>query len=242
MINRNYLFYLWVLRKLPLELRSSQNFYFLFNAAAAIIFLLPISLLMLTLSNPLAAWSCLAASCVLAVNLFFWRYGLNMLWSHTLYQMTLISLILFNAAMTDGLMSLYMMFMGLVPLLAVFCMNRQWAIFWVVVSFFSMLAMFVAQINGQLPMRDTATWQDLVISFLCIMVLEITQVILVFVYDSANAQSLHAMNRANRRLAATSQALKVADSHKDKFLAMVSHWPKSPWGLFLARNMRLPIC
>jgi len=43
MINRNYLFYLWVLRKLPLELRSSQNFYFLINALAAIIFLLPIS-------------------------------------------------------------------------------------------------------------------------------------------------------------------------------------------------------
>jgi len=228
MINRNYLFYLWVLRKLPLELRSSRDFYFLINAAAAIIFLLPISFLMMTLSNPVAAWSCLAAACVLAVNLGLWRFGLKMLWSHALYQMTLISLILFNAGMTDGLTSVYMMFMGLVPLLAVFCMNRQWAIFWVVVSFFSMLAMFVAQINGLLPMRESAAWQDLAISFLCIMVLEFTQVILVFVYDSANAQNLHAMNRANRRLAATSQALKVADSHKDKFLAMVSHDMRTP--------------
>ena len=183
---------------------------------------------MLTLSKPVTAWSCLGAACVLLVNLCFWRYGLSMLWSHAMYQMTLISLILFNAAMNDGLMSIYMMFMGLVPLLAVFCMNRQWAIFWVVVSFFSMLAMFVAQINGILPMRETASWQDLVASFICIMVLEITQVILVFVYDSANAQSLHAMNRANRRLAATSQALTVADSHKDKFLAMVSHDMRTP--------------
>jgi signal transduction histidine kinase/ActR/RegA family two-component response regulator len=228
MINRNYLFYLWVLRKLPLELRSSQDFYFLINSAAAIIFLLPISALMMTLSNPVAAWSCLSAACVLAVNLGFWRFGLKMLWSHALYQMTLISLILFNAAMTDGLMSAYMMFMGLVPLLAVFCMNRQWAIFWVVVSFFSMLVMFWAQLSGVLPMRESAAWQDLAVSFLCIMVLEITQVILVFVYDSANARSLHAMNRANRRLASISQALQKADSHKDKFLAMVSHDMRTP--------------
>ena len=227
-LNKNYLFYLWVLRKLPLTLRSSQNFYFLINSAAAVIFLIPIAIFMALVGNPVAGWSCLLAAFVLLVNLWLWHRGLGMLWAHALFQVSLIALILFNAAMTDGLKSVYVIFMGLVPLLAVFCMNRQWAIFWVVASFFSLLAMFFVQINGLLPNMHFFAWQELAISLMCIMVMEITQVILVFVYDSANAQSNHQMNRANKRLAGTSQALKLADSHKDKFLAMVSHDMRTP--------------
>jgi len=68
MINRNYLFYLWVLRKLPLEFRSSPNFYFLLNSVFAVAFLLPIAGLMFFLSNPIASWSCLWAALVLSLN------------------------------------------------------------------------------------------------------------------------------------------------------------------------------
>jgi CheY-like chemotaxis protein len=168
------------------------------------------------------------ASALLLANLSAWRFGLPMLWSHAIYQVTLMVLILSNAALTGGLTSAFLVFMGLVPLLAVFCMNRQWAIFWVVLSFFSLLLMFFAQINGYLPMAELSSWQQLLQSFMCIMVLEITQVILVFVYDSAHSQSMHALNRTNKRLASASAALQLADSHKDKFLAMVSHDMRTP--------------
>ena len=116
----------------------------------------------------------------------------------------------------------------LVPLLAVFCMNRAWAIFWVVVSFVGLSGLFMAQLNGLLPMPQGESWQHLSENFLGVVVLQITQVILVFVYDSANARSLHTLNRINQRLARTSDALKMADSHKDKFLAMVSHDMRTP--------------
>jgi signal transduction histidine kinase/ActR/RegA family two-component response regulator len=228
MIDRNYLFYLWVLRKLPNKLRSSPNFYFLLNSVFAVAFLLPIAGLMVFLSNPVAAWTCLWAALVLSLNLFCWRMGLKMVWAHAVYQLTLIALILFNAACGDGLTSIYVMFMGLVPMLAVFCMSRWWAFFWVGFSFFCLMAMFFAQDYGYLPMRADQDWRYLAQSLMCIMVLEITQVILVFVYDSANAQNLLALNRINVRLAKTSEALKIADSHKDKFLAMVSHDMRTP--------------
>ena len=228
MIDRNYLFYLWVLRKLPRELRSSPDFYFLMNSVFSVVFLLPISGLMFYLSNPVAGWSCLWAAVIIGLNLSCWWLGLRMLWVHAIFELTLIALILFNAACTEGLSSIYVMFMGLVPLLAVFCMSRQWAIFWVVFSFVCLLAMFFGQVNGLLPMREGQDWRNLAESLICIMVMEITQVILVFVYDSANAQHLHSLNRINTRLAKTSDALKIADSHKDKFLAMVSHDMRTP--------------
>ena len=228
MIDRNYLFYLWVLRKLPIKLRSSPNFYFLLNSVFAVAFLLPIAGLMVIFSNPIATWSCTWAALVLSLNLFCWRMGLKMLWAHAVYQLTLIALILFNAACGDGLTSIYVMFMGLVPMLAVFCMSRWWAFFWVGFSFFCLMAMFFAQVYGYLPMRADQDWRYLAQSLMCIMVLEITQVILVFIYDSANARNLHALNRVNMRMAKTSEALKQADSHKDKFLAMVSHDMRTP--------------
>ena len=228
MIDRNYLFYLWVLRKLPRELRSSPDFYFLMNSVFAVAFLLPIAGLMSYLSNPIACWSCVWAAAVISLNLGCWRLGMKMLWAHAVFELVLIALILFNAASSDGLTSIYVMFMGLVPLLAVFCMSRQWAIFWVAFSLLCLLTMFFAQVYGFLPMRADQDWRYLAESLVCIMVMEITQVILVFVYDSANAQHLHSLNRINTRLAKTSDALKVADSHKDKFLAMVSHDMRTP--------------
>ena len=228
MITKNYFFYLWVLRKLPPHLRGPSHFYFLLNSLAAAVFLIPISALMVWLSNPVASQSCLMAAMVIIFNLFLWRAGVSMLWTHVIYQMVLLGLIFYNAAMQDGMGSIYLIFLGLVPLLAVFCMSRAWAIFWVVASFMGLLGLFLAQLYGLLPMPPGESWQHLSENFLGVVVLQVTQVILVFVYDSANARSLHTLNRINNRLARTSEALKVADSHKDKFLAMVSHDMRTP--------------
>ena len=65
MITKNYFFYLWVLRKLPPHLRGPSHFYFLLNSLAAAVFLIPISALMVWLSNPVASQSCLMAAMVI---------------------------------------------------------------------------------------------------------------------------------------------------------------------------------
>ena len=228
MTNRNYLFYIWVLRKLPLHLRSTQNFFFLINSLAAISFLLPIGIALSFLQSPAAGWSCILASFLLSLNLLLWRGGVSMLWVHALFEIVLLIIIVFNAAQTSGVTSFYMVFLGLVPMLPVFCMSREWALAWVLVSIACMLAMLTAQLQGYLPMHAWQSWEDLVISSICIFVLVVTQIILIYVYDSANSQSLHILNRTNHRLEKASNALLVADSHKDKFLAMVSHDMRTP--------------
>ena len=228
MKNPNYLFYLWVLRKLPPSLRSSQNFYFLLNSLGAVAFLIPMAPLMLWLQNPYAGWSCLTSGVLLSVNIAMWRKGASLVWVHAVYQATLMFLIYYNAAMTYGVSSTMLVFMGVVPMLPVFTVGRNWAVFWVLLSFVLLGLMLAAQLQGYLPMRPDQDWHNLMQSAVCIVILECTQIILVFVYDSANSQNLVALRRNNLRLEKLSSALLVADSHKDKFLAMVSHDMRTP--------------
>ena len=228
MNNPNYRFYLWVLRKLPPSLRSSQNFYFLLNSLGAVVFLIPIGPLMFWLQNPYAGWSCSLSAVLLSANILMWRKGLSLVWVHAIYQTTLMFLIYYNAAMTYGVSSSMLVFMGVVPMLPVFTVGRNWAIFWVLLSFVLLALLMYAQLQGYLPMRAGQDWYNLMQSAVCIGVLEITQIILVFVYDSANSQNLAVLRRKNLRLEKLSSALLISDSHKDKFLAMVSHDMRTP--------------
>ncbi len=228
MNNPNYRFYLWVLRKLPSRLRSPQNFYFLLNSLSAVVFLVPIGPLMLWLQNPQAGWSCALTAVILSANLVMWRKGLSLVWVHAIYQTTLMFLIFYNAAFTFGVGSSMLVFMGVVPILPVFSVGRTWAVFWVLISFVLLAILFTLQVQGYLPMHPGEDWRNLMQSAICIVILECTQILLVYVYDSANSQNLATLRRNNLRLEKLSSALLIADSHKDKFLAMVSHDMRTP--------------
>lgn len=228
MTNRNYLFYIWVLRKLPTNLRSSRDFFFVINSVSASLFLFPVGFLLAFLDNSQAGWSCIVSAGFLLANLLLWRIGVSLLYTHAVFEVVLLALIMFNAAITSGVTSTYVIFLGLVPMLPVFSMSRNWALGWVVVSVACLLSLYIAQMTGYLPVRPGETWQDLSISTLCVFVLVVTQLILIYIYDSYNSQSLHLMNKTNKRLEKTSSALLLADSHKDKFLAMVSHDMRTP--------------
>jgi len=228
MTNRNYLFYIWVLRKLPSHLRSSRNFFFVINSIAACLFLIPMGILMTYLGNINVGSICVVAGALLLANLLMWRNGVSLLYTHAVFEVVLLASIIFSAAMNSGVTSTYIIFLGLVPMLPVFSMSRNWALGWVVVSVACLLGLYVCQLTGYLPVRPGDTWQDLSISTVCIFVLVVTQIILIYIYDSYNSQSLHLMSKTNKRLEKTSSALLLADSHKDKFLAMVSHDMRTP--------------
>jgi signal transduction histidine kinase/CheY-like chemotaxis protein len=183
---------------------------------------------MLGLQNPEAGWSCLLSAVLLSVNIFMWRKGLSMVWVSGIYQITLICLIYYNAALTYGIFSSMLVFMGVVPILPVFTVGRSWAIFWVLLSFILLALMFYAQLHGYVPLHPGDDWKKMLQGAVCIVVLECTQIILVFVYDSANSQNLALLKRKNQRLEKLSSELLIADSHKDKFLAMVSHDMRTP--------------
>ncbi len=217
-----------IIKKMPRHLRSIEDYYFLSFTVPSIICLILIS--------PLLAYAGLlrpagsAALCALIITglLGLWRAGIPIPWLQSLYQATLMWIILYNAYFTGGVASPVMVWMGIVPILPLFTVSRRWSYVWLIISFVFVVTVYFAQIQGLIPLKGGITQQELTLSALMIGLLCITQVMLVTTYDSANAQHIRNIERNNSTLKNLSQDLQQAHEHKDKFLATVSHEMRTP--------------
>jgi signal transduction histidine kinase/ActR/RegA family two-component response regulator len=103
--------------------------------------------------------------------------------------------------------------------------------------------LYFIQSNGMLPsamgqfalqnVEDVTThadtsWQSMSFAAGMFSLMLFAQMILVQTYDTANEQHLRRLRQSNKRLEALSNNLKVANAHKDQFLAMVSHEMRTP--------------
>jgi signal transduction histidine kinase/ActR/RegA family two-component response regulator len=121
-----------------------------------------------------------------------------------------------------------MVWMGIVPILPLFTVSRRWSYVWLTISFSLVIAIYFAQRIGWVPILPHTDPDALAFSATMIGLLTITQVVLVMTYDSANAQTLRHMTRKNEALKTLSQDLQLANVHKDRFLATVSHEMRTP--------------
>ncbi|MFY7941135.1 MAG: hybrid sensor histidine kinase/response regulator [Burkholderiaceae bacterium] len=217
-----------IIKKLPRHLRSVEDYYFLSFTVPAIVCLVLTSPLLAYAGLWRPAWS--AALCALTISglLALWRAGVSIPWLQSFFQATLLSIILYNAYYTGGVASPVMVWIGIVPILPLFTVSRRWSYVWLVISFVFVVTVYVAQIQGLIPLNIGITQQELTLSALMIGLLCITQVMLVTTYDSANAQHIRSIERNNSTLKNLSQDLQQAHEHKDKFLATVSHEMRTP--------------
>ncbi len=214
--------------KLPLHLRSVENFYFLSFSSSSIFWLLALSLVFISSGQDRAAWSALLMVLVILMNLALWRLGLAIPWAQFIYQATLMWGILFNSFYSGGITSPVMVWMGIVPILPLFTVSRRWSYTWLVISFVSVVCMYLAHLENWIPLEQSKTSTELTLHATMIGLLCITQVMLVMTYDSANAQNLLNFKRKNEELKTLSQDLQLANIHKDRFLATVSHEMRTP--------------
>jgi signal transduction histidine kinase/CheY-like chemotaxis protein len=215
-------------RKVPPHLRSIEDYYFFSFAASAIFFLsLLTPFLALSGLERLAASAGLCAV-LISICLVLWRMGVAIPWVQMIYQTTLMGAILYNAYYSGGVASPVMVWMGIVPILPLFTVSRRWSYVWLTISFSLVIAIYFAQRIGWVPILPHTDPDALAFSATMIGLLTITQVVLVMTYDSANAQTLRYMTRKNEALKTLSQDLQLANVHKDRFLATVSHEMRTP--------------
>jgi signal transduction histidine kinase/CheY-like chemotaxis protein len=214
--------------KLPSNLRGVEDYYFLSFSVSAVLCLVMLSPLLVYADQWRAAWSSALCGVFITACLALWRFGVPIPWVQIIYQCTLMWGILFNAYHSGGVASPVMVWMGIVPILPLFTVSRRWSYAWLIISFSSVVVIYWAQMHGMVPMSQDKTQRELALSAIMIGLLCITQVILVMTYDSANAQNIRHIKRKNETLKTLSHDLQLANVHKDRFLATVSHEMRTP--------------
>jgi len=214
--------------KLPPNLRSVEDYYFLSFSVSAVFCLAFLSPLLIYTGQFRPGWS--SALCAVSISLCIglWRLGVAIPWVQIIYQVTLMWGILYNAYHSGGVASPVMVWMGIVPILPLFTVSRRWSYAWLIISFFAVVSIYWAQLHGLVPLSEDKSLEELTLSAIMIGLLCITQVILVMTYDSANAQNIRHIKRKNETLKTLSQDLQLANVHKDRFLATVSHEMRTP--------------
>jgi signal transduction histidine kinase/CheY-like chemotaxis protein len=220
--------YSGVRSKLPLHLRSVEDFYYLWFSVSAVFCLVLLSPLLAYTEQWRPAWSSALCAVLITCCLGLWRWGISIPWVQLGYQATLMWGILYNAYFTGGVMSPVMVWMGIVPILPLFTVSRRWSYAWLIISFSAVIVIYWAQVHGYVPLTHNETPKEMALSAIMIGLLCITQVMLVMTYDSANAQTMRYITNKNKTLKILSQDLQLANIHKDRFLATVSHEMRTP--------------
>lgn len=220
--------YVGIRRKLPLNLRTLEDFYYLAFSVSAIFWLAILAVILGYNAHMRETWTCLICGALLGIYLGLWWRGAPRTWVQFGYQATLTSALIYNAYFTGGITSPVLVWMGSVQILPLFTLSKRWSYLWLSVSFASVLLIYWLQIQGWIPKQHNETDAELALSAIMISALCITQIILVTTYDSANAQTLRFIQRSNQTLRSLTQDLQQANIHKDRFLATVSHEMRTP--------------
>jgi signal transduction histidine kinase/ActR/RegA family two-component response regulator len=230
-------------RKLPVGMRKISDIFFVSFCICSLLGLTGISIWFNYVDNSLGLISTLLCAFGVALALGMWCLRAPWTLVTTIYQSALLSQILFNACITGGVTSPALGWLAIVPLLPLFTMPRSWANAWMSISFLSVIVLYVIQISGGLVVitqwlntqphmyalgHMDSSKQEMTFGASMFALMVIAQMILVKTYDAANTHFIHQLQTSNQRLEKLSAKLLLANTHKDTFLAMVSHEMRTP--------------
>lgn len=235
-MNLNRRIHVFIKRRLPRHLRRTRNIFFVSFTTCAFVGLLCISAWLSWMDQHVSATSALLTAGVVALSVLVWRTTGSTLYGGFVYQPALMGLILFNAAITGGVTSPVLTWLGIIPLLPLFTGARFWAMVWMGLSFLSVIVLYALQIHGYMPMDSMTSlnaagdpsWQNMAFGAVMFSLMLFAQIVLVQTYDTAYEQQLRRLRQGNHRLEVLSRNLQLAHAHKDQFLAMVSHEMRTP--------------
>lgn len=223
------IFYAIIIRRLPRHRRTTGDYYFFTFCFFAIFFLVLAAPFLYAADLWRPAWSAIACATFIGVLLALWQgrlFSLTVL--QALFQAALFWIIVYNAYFTGGITSPLMVWMGIVPILPLFTTTRRLSYVFLAIAFFGVIAVYSLQLIGLIPIKEGDNLQSLTLSVMMNGLLCTTLVNLVMTYDSVQTRHLRTIEKKNTALKKLSNDLQLADKHKDRFLATVSHEMRTP--------------
>jgi len=176
----------------------------------------------------------LTALCFLYV-VYMFKWVTLRLATHAMLGIGL-SLIYYITLISGGLASPQMLWLGMVPVPAIFLIGIHATLFWSGVVMLGIVLMFALTGLGHLPVvfhysQEHITWAA--ISVLCI---ASNVFVLPLIYHLLNKRQLANIEHRNAELELARLALLQSESHKDKFMAAVGHELRTPMNAILGFN------
>lgn len=224
----HFLLLVWMKRLMPLGKRHPRDLFFIISVLCALVFLVPITAMLIWQGMQVSAFSCVIAWSLVALSLGLWRRNVPLLASVLVFECSLLSLILFNVTFLGGVISPVLIWLGIVPILPFFITRRIWCYVFLVFSFCSVIAILWLQLHGYIASPPGTSIPQIWSGGLMYSLFVFAQMILVALVDANNLLRLRKAKHNNERLRMLTQALEQVSLHKDRFLFTVSHEMRTP--------------
>ena len=223
-----YDFYAFLKRRFPGRIRLLQDFYFACFVPVGLFLLLVVSSLLWRVGMASEAQATLVACLGAALSLVLWMLGLTRTLAYLLYHLSQLGLIMYTAAQGQGLLSMALPWLAMMAIQPYFVLNRVLSHSLMALGGVCILVLYAAQSAGLLPPSASTDPVTLLLAALAYVGIHLTQSFVAFVYDLYYIHQIQHIHLRNRELQQLTNELQKANSHKDRFLAMVSHDMRTP--------------
>lgn len=212
---------------MPIRKRSERDIFFLAFTVSAIVFLIPLSLVLEWAQFIISAYTGYAGIVLCTVCIGIWRYTHQLKAALLLYEVTLLTIILINAYLLGGITSPVMVWLGIVPLLPLFIATLKWAYVFLSLSFMAVV-LFYSLAIGDASLSTVTRKSEPLFATLMFGTFLMTQIVLLSTIHGVASNRLRRISNDNKRLRTLTEQLSLAHEHKDKFLSSVSHEMRTP--------------
>lgn len=146
------------------------------------------------------------------------------------------ALVIYIATESGGINSVAMVWLNVLPVPVLLLLGPAATLVWIVMALLTMVVLLIATWTGWISGHAHISQQAVPWALMNHVMVLGNMMLAVLLYDHLHARQLRQLARRNDEIKATHQALRLAQAHKDEFVAAVGHELRTPMNAILGFN------